>query len=74
MKKNLSQADTQKPEVGELYITTESKRIIKVTGWGTEFDTVFYRIKTNSGWSSEHAWDWIRYPQRKLTPLEIELV
>lgn len=73
MKKNLSQADMQKPEVGELYIT-ESKRVIKVTGWDTEFDTVFYRIKTNYGWSSEYAWDWIKYPHRKLTALEIELI
>ena len=72
MKKNLSQADMQKPEVGELYIT-ESKRVIKVTKWDTEFDTVFYRIKANYSWSSEYAWDWISYPKRKLTPLEIEL-
>lgn len=73
MKKNLSQADTQKPEVNELYIT-ESKRVIKVTRWDDEFDTVLHRVKTDYGWSSEHAWDWIRHPKRKLTPLEIELI
>ena len=72
MKKNSNQADMQKPEIGEYY--QNGYTIAIITEWNKENENiVFYKYKTKLGWSLIYPWDWVSYPARKLTPVEIVL-
>jgi len=72
LKKNLNQVDMQKPEIGEIYETFKGSVLI-VTGYRDEI--ALYRFKTKTGWAYfENEWDWKKYPCRKLTSLELELL
>jgi hypothetical protein len=63
----------QKPQIGEYYQNEDITAVITEWDKGNE-NIVFYKYKTELGWSLICSWDWVSHPARKLTPLEIELL
>jgi len=72
LKKNSQKKAMQKPKAGEIYESIAGNYFI-ITGYNE--DMVRYKFRNRADWSIyEQDWDWKKYPCRKLTSLEIELL